>query len=31
MKFHKEVEILRQRTNSAAQLKIPCPSENCGP
>jgi len=29
-KFHDNVEILRQRANSAARLEIPQPAENFG-
>jgi len=30
MKFRKRIEIPQKEANSAAQLKIPRPAENCG-
>jgi len=30
-KLHENIEIPRKWTNSAARLKIPCSTENCGP
>jgi len=31
LKFRGNVKVPQQRANSAAQLKIPRPAENCGP
>jgi len=31
VKFRGNMEIPRQRPNSAARLEIPWPAENCGP